>query len=771
MRAWIVSFSGGVFVASYIPYLPDPRFYLLLFLPLLCVHWWRCLFLAAAFCLGIFWLLLIAQAHEQKLLPRHLEQQPLHVTGYVKGLPGIQDAFTRFRFQAETVCLVEGEGECHSPGQTANISLLLSDYSANQYLPGQRASLVVRMKRPHGFANPGTYDYERWLFAQGISATGYVQAATIHDDYQWSVSATMDRFRYRFHDQLERLPLQARAFMAALSIGVRDNLDDDQWLLLSRTGTNHLMVISGLHLGLVCWLVYQVALRTSRLIRWRQQGLPAPRLAAALALVAGVVYAGIAGFSLPVQRALVMAVCLMSGHILIRQTRPLNNLCLALLMVLLLDPMAIRSTGFWLSFAAVALLLGCIRIPQEETQGLGQRITLSLKTQGILFLGLMPLMLVLFGQFSVLAPLVNLLAIPFIGLCVVPLCLVSLALCLLVPAWGSHVIFLPDWLLLHFQQALQWLSDHTGFALVSFPALPWWWLLLTVITLAIIARYRHWLAWSALCLVLLGAYHYQPKALPEGEFTVDVLDAGQGLSVVIRTRSHLVVYDTGPTYSPEFNAGSSIVTPFLKQQNFGSPDIIMVSHGDNDHAGGLASLQASFPHATYFSGEILHSLLPMRACRSGQGWHWNQVQFTVMSPNTFYADGNNASCVLKVSTGSFSLLLPGDIERDTELALVRQYRQQLAADILVAPHHGSTTSSTPPFVRQVSPDHVVFTTGYLNRFGHPRQQVLNRYQLEGSMVHNTAGAGAVHFHVSAGKGITEVSHYRDTHPRFWFAKP
>jgi len=240
---------------------------------------------------------------------------------------------------------------------------------------------------------------------------------------------------------------------------------------------------------------------------------------------------------------------------------------------------------------------------------------------------------------------------------------------------------------------------------------------------------------------------------------------------VIRTRSHLVVYDTGPAYSPEFNAGSSIVTPFLKQQNFGSPDIIMVSHGDNDHAGGLASLQASFPHATYFSGEILHSLLPMRACRSGQGWHWNQVQFTVMSPNTFYADGNNASCVLKVSTGSFSLLLPGDIEGDTELALVRQYRQQLAADILVAPHHGSTTSSTPPFVRQVSPDHVVFTTGYLNRFGHPRQQVLNRYQLEGSMVHNTAGAGAVHFHVSAGKGITEVSHYRDTHPRFWFAKP
>jgi competence protein ComEC len=332
---------------------------------------------------------------------------------------------------------------------------------------------------------------------------------------------------------------------------------------------------------------------------------------------------------------------------------------------------------------------------------------------------------------------------------------------------------LPDFLLSEVVRLLQRLITIPDFFILEFPVLPLWlWLFLLCVVILQFLYPRLQIEMAGI-LVLLICFNYSPKRPLSNEFLLDILDVGQGLAVVVTTHTHQLVYDTGPAYNPRFNAGSGIIQPFFRHQNLKAPDIIVVSHGDNDHAGGLAALARYFPASTIYAGET--SLLPakldnppeMHQCLAGINWWWDQVKFEFLYPREHSLSGNNASCVLKISAGSYSALLTGDIEKEAELALLKNARNALQADIMTAPHHGSKTSSIAPFIRRVAPAHVVFSSGYLNSFGHPHDDVRQRYTELDSRLYDTSTSGALRFHLSAAQGIKSVTSHRQARRRLW----
>ena len=773
MRTWILSFALGIFSGGFIPYLPSLAITCLFLLPLLISYRFKQLLLGASFCLGIFWLLCWANFHHRTIIPVYLEQQNLWVQGFVRGLPQDTLGSTRFIFQVSNVCEKVAPQDC-LPGKALNpaVRLLLNDYSSQGYLPGQHWLLQVRLKRPRGFANPGGFDYERWLFQEKISATGYVrpQADNILLDQLASSIAYSDinLLRYKVQQILKSFPLAEPGFIAALMIGDRTLITDDQWALLTHTGTNHLMVISGLHIGLVAWLIFNISMAMFRLIPGLSILIPASRLAAISALLAAFFYAALAGFSLPVQRALVMVCCLMSGHLLVRQLSPLNNLCLSLLLILILDPLAPQSTGFWLSFSAVTvLILFYCHARHENELTLFSKIKSLVRCQSYLFLGILPVMLLFFGQVSLLAPFINILAIPFIGLVVVPLCLLYLFTVLAGFENYSIMLTLPDFLLSIYTDVLEQISTTMDYMLLEFPSLPYW--CLAAISGCILFQFIKPGLYTRIAglVIILASSFYLPDRPVSGEFILDILDVGQGLATVITTSRHLLIYDTGPGFSPRFNAGSGIIQPFLRQLNLGEPDLIIVSHGDLDHEGGMKALNRFYPAALLITGEQPKERhLPAIPCLAGQYWVWDEVHFEIMHPLNSGTAGNNASCVLKVTSGSYSALLPGDLEKAGELSLLKNARDKLPSDILIAPHHGSFTSFIAPFIRAINPSYGIFTTGYLNRFNHPHPDIWSRYQRLPVKLFNTLESGSIRFRISEA-GLSSPETFWEKRPRFW----
>ncbi len=779
MRVWILSFGLGVYIAGFAPQLPQYHTLFLLFLPALLSLRYKILSLSGAFCLGLFCLFQWSWTHQEKILAPALEQQDLWVRGVVTGLPQRQENSTRFSFRPESLCQQTDISDCLQLLQTNRHQLLLHDYSDELYLPGQHWLLKVRLKRPHGFANPGSFDYERWLFQEQFSATGYVRADSssilLDARRHWLLHPWHDSLRYRLQQKISQLPLVVPGYISALIIGDRYQITDAQWSLLTTTGTNHLMVISGLHIGLVAWLTFNITLVICRTIPALCLFIASPRLAAFMALIAAFLYACLAGFSLPVQRALVMVICLMSGQLLVRQVSPLNSLGLAFFIVILFDPLALQSAGFWLSFVAVGVLLSTLSVnnDSDDVQSLLSRIKTLLYCQCYLFIGMLPVMLLFFGQLSLLAPIVNLFAIPFVGMLIVPLCLLSLLAGILSQTLFAFLLSLPDFLLSEVASLLQEVIKIPDLFIMQFPTLPvWLWLLLLGAVVLQFLFQRLIIKITGL-LVVLFCLNYSPQRPQNNEFVLDILDVGQGLAVIVTTHKHTLVYDTGPAYNPRFNAGSGIIQPFLRHQNLGDPDIVVVSHGDNDHAGGLAALVSYFPAARIYAGEALEQIAGLENppsighCLSGTTWWWDRVKFEFLYPDNHSYSGNNASCVLKITSGNYSALLSGDIEKEAELTLLKTSRNDLHADIMTAPHHGSKTSSIAPFVRRVAANHVVFSSGYLNSFGHPHADVRQRYERLNTSLYDTSRSGALRFHVSADEGIKSVTSYRQTSPRFW----
>ena len=718
---------------------------------------WRLVCLLIA---GFLWALLRAHMAMEGNLPPALEGRDLVVQGSIVSIPVHKGYRKRFVF------LVEGGSERNVwSGRTR-----LSWYHPTMGLQaGQRWRLTVRLKRPRGFKNPGGLDYEKWLFQHRIAATGYVRARGEAVLLEELAGQPINRARGRILAFIETVLNQhrQRGTVAALAIGDRQSISTQQWMVLRSTGTNHLMAISGLHIGLVAGGgFFSMFWMWSRSVR-ACLVLAAPRAGAVAALAAAIFYAGLADFSIPTQRALVMVALVMVNLIAARRSAPTTVLAAALLAVLLVDPFAVLSPGFWLSFAAVAVILLSVSgrsAGSERWSGWWWRWG---RVQTMVALGLSPLTLVFFSQMSMSAPLANMLAVPWVGIIVVPLTLGGVILMPLSDASAGFLILMAAEAL----DLLWWFLERLEtFPLVldEIPALGIW----ATVSLATLTALwlmppgvpGRWLAVLAIPLLFFRASNG-----PEpGALELTVLDVGQGLSVVARTHGHVLVFDTGPRYATGFDTGEMVVVPFLRARSVRKVDILLISHGDNDHAGGTASVAGSIRTGRIMTNTDL-GLGPVSPCLAGESWEWDGVGFEILGPVSVPEnDGNNGSCVLQIATPAWRILLPGDIESSAEDGLLRRLSgSRLRSDILVAPHHGSRTSSGSGFLDAVRPDHVVFPVGFNNRFGFPHADVLDRYRRRGIALHDTAQDGAVTFTLLPRGAVGEPGKFRDHAKRFW----
>lgn len=787
MAAAIFAFFAGVMLLQFLPALPSPSWSsMILLFALLALAWRRGprpVRLLPALLAGFAW----AWWHGAMALsaavigPEH-HGRDLQVVGRVSGLPR-QDG-RRLRFMLAPELVLDGE-------QTLAVDALLrlNWFHGRPALlrPGQRLLLRVRLKPPRGFSNPGGFDYEGWLFQRGIVATGYVRSALSGPEREAlmprlrqlsgngpGLAMHIDAERQRIGEQLQRLAGEGAAsgVLRALAIGDRSGLDAQHWRVFRATGTSHLVAISGLHVGLVAGFCFLLAgflwRRSASLCMW----LPAERAAALAAVAGALVYSALAGFAIPTQRALLMIGVAMlmlwrRGHLPLTQV-----MALALFGVLLIDPAAVLSWGFWLSFAAVAIIVhGSIGRPLQRQRG-----PLAVGIHLRIAVGLAPLLFAGFNQFSLISPLANLLAVPWVSLLTVPVLLIGLLLAALEPVLGpwpaAQALGLSAWSVEVLNRGLELLA--------ATPFSEWWshtpqlqsWLPAVVGVAWLLAPRGlpgRWLAIPlSLTLVLI-----KPPSPAGGEFEFTLLDVGQGLAAAIRTRDHVLIYDTGPRFSPDFDTGEAVIVPWLRHHGYRSVDRLVISHGDRDHAGGFASLQRAIPAQEVLWGAGHPGTPGIRPCHGPRHWQWDGVRFEILYP--FDHDewrrsqgGNHGSCVLKItSAAGDSLLLSGDIGVRTEAKLrARHGARGLASAVLVAPHHGSTTSSSAAFIAAVRPRHVLYGTGFLNRFGFPRLSVRRRYQAAGVQEWQTADHGAIIIHFGS-RGPGQVRGWRQTRQRFW----
>jgi len=731
---------------------------------------------------GFLWALLAANLAAGQPLPARLEGRDLVVTGHIATLPLAHSHSVRFELDVERL---ERRGRVvPGPGRVR-----LSWYGQVPRLRvGEPWHLTVRLKRPHGFMNPGGFDYEAWLYRRGIGATGYVRGHGEHQRLGPSAAGyAVQRLRQWLRGRIRSvLPAgRARAVIVALTLGERGGLDNADWALLRRTGTSHLLAISGLHIGLVAGLVWLLVRRLWSRSRRAVQWLAAPKAGAVAALAAAVLYSLLAGLSLPTQRALVMLAVVVVAVLTQRAVVPSRTLALALLAVLLIDPAAVMAPGLWLSFAAVAAILYGMMGRLRARSGRAGHWRQWGRVQWVVGLGLLPVLLWQFQQASLISPLANLLAVPVVSLLIVPISLLGTCLCAVWAGGGAVVLHVASvligalWTVLGQLGALpaaQWTAPVA-------PGPPGWAALSGALAALTLLLGPRGLPGRWLGLILLAPLVLARAPRPEpGVAWFTLLDVGQGLSAVVQTRHHVLVFDTGARFSASFNAGEAVLVPFLRQAGWRRVDMLIVSHGDNDHIGGARSLLAALP-----AGRILSSVpgrlrwaVPraergVAPCRRGEHWRWDGVGFRILNPDRPRPGaGNNGSCVLRVSAGGHRLLLSADIERPAERRLLRERRQPdaLAADILVAPHHGSKTSSSPAFVRAVHPRYVLFPVGYRNRYHFPAARVVARYRAIGAKRFDTAAEGAIGFRLGpaergAGAAVAGPFLYRRTHRRYW----
>lgn len=732
-------------------------FLLLISLPLVILFLW--VFASASVFRARWWLVpLLAGALASSLFATHYaitrfdshgQGRDITIEGKIASLPVLNTMTARFDFDIS-----------HSESNPYPKKIRLSWHEAPALKAGETWQLTVRLRQPHGFSSPGAFDYEAWLLRQGIQATGYVKSGSLINN-QVTGMYRLHQVRAHLRQWLYSTVSEAnRGIFPALLLGDKTAITTGQWQIFNETGTTHLMVISGLHIGLMAWLGFSLATLVGRMGGIPLRSVPLPVVKALTGMLFALFYALLAGFSVPVQRALVMTFAALLAPLLGIRAASSTLWLLALTSVLAIDPLAITSNGFWYSFIAVgALLFGMV----GRRERAGWPVTV-LKPQWLVFALLTPLLLFNGQPVSPLSPLVNLLAIPLIGIVVVPLLLFSAMLQFVWPEAAGLIIAGLDYLVTGFQLGLKWVSG----LLVLIPpqqALSWLTLMLAVTAMwLLIAPATLRLRWLA-PVMLMPSFFPKTLEIPAGQAEVTVLDVGQGLSVFIRTRQHLMIYDTGDRFSERMSAAESVILPALSKSGVTHIDRIMISHGDQDHSGGLPSLLSRYPDVPVVSGTTLPGFeKDWVKCQPGDHWEWDGVYFQVLAGGE-YRRSNDSSCVLKVTAGADSLLLPGDISGRVEKRLIGQ-NAELESSVLVAAHHGSRFSSHADFLTAVQPGVVIFSSGFANRFGHPAAETVARAQKSGAIIFNTAEDGSLSFIL--GSGDTAVSAYRKTHARYWW---
>lgn len=702
--------------------------------------------------LGFVWATLTAHQYLAQRLPAELEGLELTVAGVVADLPKADTNRCRFDFKLE-------DGP---PGVPELVRL--SWYHSEQCVKaGQHWRFKVKLKRVHSVYNPGGLDYERVLFAEGIGATGYIRdsaaAVLLSQAGWWSLDALRQTIADRLASQWPAQP-QITAMLKALTIGDGSGISAADWEVFRKTGTIHLMVISGSHIGLIAGLIYFSALK---LWAWSGRLQPSPpKFAAVTALLGALGYALLAGFSIPVQRAFIMLSVAFLAIISQRNTRPMQVLAMALMAVLLAEPLAVLAPGFWLSFIAVFIIIYLT----AGRMAWNKPWLAALKLNCLTSLAMTPLLLTITPQISLIAPLVNMVAVPLVSLLIVPLSLLTIISLYILPFLAEWLCFIDQCLIKVMMQLLTSLA-HWPYATVVMAQPPLGYLVLALLGAALLlappalpGRRLGWvLTIPALCFV--------PDKPHYGAVHFTLLDVGQGLASVVRTANHTLVYDTGAKFSSAGDSGKTVILPFLWQQGIGSIDTLVVSHGDNDHIGGAESLLEAVAVSRTLTSvpENLGGQFKPQKCQAGQSWIWDGVAFNMLSPETSLGSENNDSCVLKITTPKSALLLTGDIETLAESRLVEKYGAKLQSDVLIAPHHGSKTSSGMAFLHAVKPKLVLIPAGYRNPFGHPHASVLKRYKSIGAQWKTSAEGGAINVQLGPDHALVET--YRETQRKYW----
>ncbi|MFZ6773632.1 DNA internalization-related competence protein ComEC/Rec2 [Undibacterium sp. SXout7W] len=762
---------------------------------------WRAGVVAAlSMAMGFLWAGLFADHYLRQSLPQSWENKDITLIGTIDSLPLQMEQGRRFNFAVEKVLSVPMSAPmseiaiANFPAKIA-LSWYADAFDASRkeadVLPGERWQFTVRLKRPHGNLNPHGFDYEVWLLEQQLRATGVVHKAVQTEPNQritsfvWSAGNMIERSRHylrqHIHDALPGSPYAG--VLVALVVGDQREISQSDWSIFNRAGIGHLVSISGLHItmiaGLFAGLMFSLWRHSFFLGRNLPLYLPAQKVAALAGAGMAVLYVALAGFGVPAQRTMymliVVAIALWAG----RATSFSSVLCLALGVVVLIDPWAVLWPGFWLSFAAVGMILFSAGsyFPAPEPQNLRERLVKLLRsashTQYAVTIGLVPLTMLLFGQISLISPVANAIAIPLISFVVTPLALLGSIL----PGPMSV------WMLQFAHLCVAWLADIltilTTFTWATWTApLPSIWVFLLALLGTCWVLAPPGLPWRWMGLLCWMPLVFQPAQAPaRGEFRVTALDVGQGMALLLETATHRMMYDTGPVYSAESDSGSRIILPYLQARGIHGLDMMMVSHNDNDHSGGALSILRQISvnlvsSSLQESSRIVQSSRQHQRCEAGQQWDWDGVHFEVLQPVAASYDSqkwkpNARSCLLKVSGPAYSMLLPGDIEAVQEDELVNSIPDKLRADVLLAPHHGSGTSSTSAFLSAVQPSLAIFQVGYLNRYHHPKTEVYTRYGDFGIKRLRTDEAGAITLQFGAS---LQFSQFRQEHARYWYGQ-
>jgi len=757
IRGWLMSsvllvFVLGIIWVQHWSRLPDSNEWLILIaISLICGL--RRYWIVCAWLLGVIWACVFASWRVSDRLADDLQGRDVQVQGFILSLPQHQDIRLSFDFY-----VTESQ-----PGIPRK--LRLNWYKPSKVLQaGQTWQMTVRLKQPHGRSNPGGFDYEAWLFANHIGATGYVrphpEASQIES--MFTISRYFAVLRQRISNHLDAaLPGSKQlGVIKALTIGSQDLISQEQWTLFRKTGIVHLIVISGSHISLIAGLVFFLVRRVWA--RWGGLQTSPQNLAALLAWLAALTYAALAGFSIPTQRAVLMLTVGLWAIVSQRHTAPLQVLWLALLFVVGFDPLAVLSVGFWLSFISVALLI----FISTGRLGKSSYWRETFKLHLAMAIGLAPLLIVFFQQVSLISPLANWVAVPLVGLLATPLALLATGLSIFSSQGAALLLWPVDQLL----QGLEWLLQ----LMIAWPVVsiscsqpPWYSVALAGVGVILLLAPKGMPGRYLSPCFFLPLFFVATKQPRPGEVWLTLLDVGQGLATVIQTEQHTLVFDAGAQYSEQSDMGESVVLPFLRYQGIRHLDMLMISHGDNDHSGGAASLLANLPVTTISSSvKNWADLGGGQYCQAGQRWEWDGVQFTVLSPDQqIYASENDQSCVLKIMGSNHSFLLTGDIEQAAETRLVDRYGETLHSSVLIAPHHGSKTSSSLTFLEKVKPSWVLIPAGHMNRFGFPHPQVLKRYQNMNLKSFSAGENGAIS--VKTSEAGLDVKLSRQETKRYW----
>lgn len=806
MPVYLLLFTLGLIAISFTARLPS-LYWLLLLAPLFMLSryrlWPRYLL---AFCLGMAWAIVAGYGLLAQQLDESLVGRDLWVSGQIDGLPE-QDG-RRLRFNLRVDAVTTSGGKVIDPQQFPP-KLQLSWYAQYNHHPaaadpaalptmkvGDSWQLRVRLKRPRGFVNPAGFDYQAGLLRQGVGATGYVvadpnnrqldsrQLDNSRAGFCWSDWINQQRQALQFW-VVEHSQSRERGILVALLIGDSALVEKAQWQRMQQSGTSHLIAISGLHVGFLALFGFYAGLLLGKCMQLIWHRCPALMIAWLMALTCASFYSALAGFNIPTVRTLIMLALFYLACLARRSVAIADIFCCALVLVVMLDPLAALDMGFWLSFGAVALLLVYFSgrwVAKNNSQPWSGFSALQLlggfmRSQWLMFIGLLVPLSLLVSSVSLVAPIANAIAIPVITFLVVPLLLISASLRNFALSLSDGLLAAAAWLmelLARFLDGILALAGTWASPVVAFN--PWLLLLISVSVLALIlprGLFPRPLAYAA--LLLAAGLHFFIAPPQTAELTVTVLDVGQGTAVVVQVGTHTLVYDTGPRYSENFDAGSGIVAPYLAAQGISHIDRLVVSHGDGDHAGGVQGLLEKITVDHVLVGEPLRQLaapftshLAQQDCHQTPAWRWQSVEFSFLPvAPAARTNANNRSCILLISYAGQHILLPGDIDAGLENQLLQSGKIPARIALLVAAHHGSRTSSGQWLVSHSRPEWVVYSAGYRSQHGHPHAQVRQRFQAVGSREFATADSGALVFRWS-GQSAVVIDAYRQSHRRYWF---